>query len=627
MKKITNILFTIAFGLFLLGITSCSKDYLTVQHGTILPPDAMFQNDASATSGIIGCYAAMLPAGAVDGDWGYKPNLFLGCHPTMDTQATGYDVQWNTETWNAGIVQLASGWQQAYLAISNCNAFLAGLEASHNVSKPLKTSLDGEARAIRAFFYMWLAESFGTVPLLTTGENYSNAPAKARPTNFSDMWNPIIADLKIAADSLTWAPFGGTYGRMTKGFALSYLGDAYMWKAYRIPDSAKVCYQLAANALDTVILHGPYKLNASFSTLWDPGAVWTPECIWEEVEDAGVNWNGGNTLNNFDWPTYFSACPKDGGWGSLYLSWEWWSTYEKGDKRREASGCTGPVTGINPAWKSATNYGFNPFLQERTDNGDSSNVHYQFNNGSLAPAIWSLKYWRTCRANWQATMGPQQIYYKRLTNVLYDYAECLFRLGGNDAAAWAIIDQIRDRAWGNTEVGQAAFINSTYVPYYQQIMQYYIGKGDSIYNTHTYQDPITKVKTVIKGLAITIPTVYPLPLNTVKVTVPSAQTYYTHLKDSLNYASPVWLVALGTERRREFACEWCLRPDMQRSGFIGDHINIDYPKGVGYAQTDARQLDSWHTFRDFDYNAQLFTFPIPELELAQNPLCTQNPGY
>jgi hypothetical protein len=50
--------------------------------------------------------------------------------------------------------------------------------------------------------------------------------------------------------------------------------------------------------------------------------------------------------------------------GTLYLSWEWWSCYEPGDKRREASGCTEAFADIKPEWKSSTNYGYNPYLQE-----------------------------------------------------------------------------------------------------------------------------------------------------------------------------------------------------------------------------------------------------------------------
>ncbi len=608
MKNISKIIFPLVSVLFLLAMDSCNnKDFLTVPHYSILAADQMFKSDDDAKAGLVGCYTMMLPTD-IDGDWGIKPNLFIGGHPTMDTQATGWDKDWNSQKWTPGSPELLSGWKQAYTAISRCNDFLAGLANADKVSAPVKTSLDGQARCIRSFYYMWLAKAFGRVPMLATGETYINTPAKARAATYTEMWDFIINDLNAAVPELDWDPLAGQYGRCTKGFALSYLGEAYMWKAFRVPDQAKACYTSAAAALLQVINSGKYQLNPSFTTLFDPGAVWTKECIWEEVLDEGSQWNQWSNLSQaHNWMIHFVAPPSIGGWGTLYLSWEWWSCYEPGDKRREASGVTGAVKNINPDWKSATNYGYNPYLQQSLTVGDSLNTHYHFlMGGEAAPSVWTLKYWRTTRSNYQAPWGPQQIYYKRYSNVLLDYAECLFNLNGeNDPTAWGYINQIRDRAWGNQEVGKADALTATYLPYYQNMAQFFLGNG---------------AKDIVK------PTTYPLPFNTAVVTVPDAQTYYTSLKAAKGYASPVWLVALGMERRKEFNAEWCLAPDLIRSGFMADHINIDYPKGVGSKDPNAQQ-NTWNTFRDFDYVPARMDMPIPTDELLKNPLCDQNDAY
>ena len=607
MKNISKTLLALASVFFLLGINSCSKDFLKVDHYSILAADQMFKSDDDAKAGLVGCYTMMLPTD-IDGDWGIKPNLFIGGHPTMDTQATGWDKDWNSQKWTPGSPELLGGWKQAYSAISRCNDYLAGLGAAKNITSDLKTSLDGQARCIRAYYYMWLAKAFGRVPMLATGETYINTPEKARAATFTEMWDFIIADLKVAADELQWDPLSGQYGRCTKGFALSYLGEAYMWKAYRVPDQAQANYQLASDALLQVINSGKYALNASFTTLFDPGAVWTKECIWEEVLDEGSQWNQWSNLSQaHNWMVHFVAPPSVGGWGTLYLSWEWWSCYEPGDKRREASAVTGAVKNINPLWKSATNYGYNPYLQQSLTVGDSLNTHYHFlMGGEAAPSVWTLKYWRTTRSNYQAPWGPQQIYYKRFANVLLDRAECLFHLNGeNDATAWGYVKQIRDRAWGNQEVGKDAALTATYLPYYQNMAQFFIGNG---------------------ATDIVKPTTYPLPFNTATVSVPDAQAYYTSLKATKGFASPVWLVALGQERRKEFNAEWCLAQDLIRSGFMADHININYPKGVSSADPVAQQ-NTWNTFRDFDYVPARMDMPIPTDELLKNKLCDQNDAY
>lgn len=601
MKKTSKIVYAVACLFLIIGISSCNnEEFLTVDHYSILAADQMFKSDEDAKAGLVGCYDMMLPVSETNGDWGFKPNLFIGGHPTMDTQATGWDKDWNTQNWSAGSNELLSGWKHSYKAICRCNDFLAGLEAAGNITPALKTSLEGQARSIRSFFYMWLAKAFGRVPMLETGENYVNTPNKARAETYEQMWDFIIDDLKIAVEKLEWDPLDGQYGRCTKGFALSYLGEAYMWKAYRMPEKANENYTLAAAAFKQVIESGKYELNPSYTTLFDPGAVWTKECIWEEVLDEGSQWNSWNNLTDAHaWVTYFTACPEAGGWGSLYLSWEWWDSYEQGDKRREASGVTGPVEGIKPEWKSATNYGYNPYLQESIA-GLTSHYHF-YKDGEAAPSIWSLKYWRTCRANWQAMWGPQQIYYKRYSNVLLDYAECLFRLNGDgDATAWGYINEIRERAFGNKEVGLKDALTATYLPYYNQIASFY-GAPE---------------------LAE-----YPLPFNEATVAVPDAKTYYTQVKADKGFASPVWLVALGMERRKEFNAEWTLAPDLIRSGFIEDHVNNNYPKAQGYPNTNPLVQDAWQTYRTFDFNIQKMDMPIPTEELLKNKLCDQNEAY
>lgn len=614
MKKISKILIVFVGGLFLFGMNSCKEDFLEVDHYDILDADQMFKSDEDALAGLTGCYDYMLPSGDVDGDgnadadgdWGIKPNLFIGCHPTMDTQATGWDKDWNVQNWDPSSNELKLGWFHCYAAINRCNDFLTGLAESENITEALKISMEGEARSIRAFFYMWLAKAFGRVPMLATGENYVNTPAKARAETYTEMWDFIIDDLEAAAPLLDWEPYNDEYGRITKGFALSYLGEAYMWKAYRVPEEANANYQLAADAFEKVIQSGRYELNRSFSTLWDPGAVWTKECIFEEVLDEGSQWNGwANLTDAHTWHTYYTACPETGGWGTLYLSWEWWSCYEPGDKRREASGITGAVQGMDeehPEWVSETNYGYNPWLQQTLASGAELSTHYHYMmSGEPAPAIWSAKTWRTCRANWAGLWGPQQIYYKRYANVLLDYAECLFNLNGaSDATAWGYINQIRERAWGNLEVGHEDQLRSTYLPYYNQLADFY---GEQELEQ------------------------YPIPFNTTEVEVPDAETYYTQLKAEKGFESPVWLVALGEERRKEFNTEWCLAPDLIRSGYIEDHINTNYPKNaVSISDMEGLKDIPW-TYRTFDFNIKKMDMPIPTDELMKNPLCDQNEAY
>jgi len=625
MKKIFNFSAIVLCCSALVSLTSCDNDaFLTTTQYDIVSSEAMYESDANAIMGMNGVYDMMIPDGddgLNTGDWGFKPNLFTGCHPTIDTQATGWDKDWNVQNWNASSSELLQGWKHAYIGISRANDFLTGLQTSKNLSESVKKTLEGEARASRAFFFHWLATTFGRVPMLETGETYTNTPEKARAETYVEMWDFIIEDLSAAADLLDWKPLNGQYGRCTKGMALSYLGDAYMWKAYRLTDGAngqtqdaamaKECYQKAQSAFNQVLTSGVYELNKSFTTLWDMAGVWDKEAIWEEVLDEGENWGNWSNYTSRMFTKYYTACPENGGWGSLFLSWEWWSIYEKGDKRREASGVTGAVPQIDPTdakysaeyagWYEPNVYGYHPYIQQTIGQAEATKTkQFHFFNGEYAPSIWSIKFWRNARAGWDGdTWCPTQIHWKRLPNVMLDYAECCFILG-EPAKGWEQINKLRNRAFGNLEVGHADELTAKYLPPIQSMMQFYINKGQ----------------------AGVIPATYPLPFSEAAVTVPDAETFYTLYKAVKGYSSEVWKVAVNLERRKEFNCEWCLRPDMQRSGFMADHVATAYPKQNVEDLTNI----PW-TNRNYDYNEQKMDMPIPSDELVKNPLCDQNPGY
>lgn len=635
----------------LMALTSCNNDeFLEVPQYTIVSGDAMFENDANAKMGMTAIYDMMVPNNGEDGgqntngDWGFKPNLFTGCHPTMDTQATGWDKDWNVQGWTAETTELNAGWKHAYHALSRCNTFLEGLQSASAVSEPVKKTLEGEARACRAFFYTWLAQTFGRVPMLATGETYTTNPQKARAKDYAEMWDFIIDDLTHAAELLDWKPLDSQYGRATKGMALAYLGDAYMWKAYRCPEVKTECLNKAITAYRQILNEGPYHLNPCFAANWDPAGTWNPEAIWVEVLDEGSNQNGGQLRTAFMMLKWYTACVENGGWGSLFLSWEWYSCFEKGDKRRDGSCVTGAVKcwdiieGVGddgkPTYtrgseiedpykvvdKTAPNYGYHPYLQEKVGvTGQTSYQYHCLGNGEPAPAIWSSKFWRTASAarrwgGWgYGQWCPAQIYWKRLPNVMLDLAECLFEINGeNDAEAWGLIKQLRDRAFGKLE---PTFDFSNYLNHYNEIARF-------------YADPANEASDGAPDAGIKQFTSYPLPLvdDASSVVVPDAKQYYTELKAKKGFDSPVWKVAVNEERRKEFNCEWCLRPDMQKSGYMADHIEHNYPLN-DHSKAYPDLINYPWTPRTFVYNEKKMDMPIPSDELLRNKLCDQNEAY
>ncbi len=646
-----------------LGLTSCDNDeFLDVTHYSMLAGDAMFENDAHAIKGMTGCYDQLLPR---TNDDPYKYWIFNGSHPTMDSQASGWDKDFMTQDWASDNEQLGKFWIQSYACASRCNDFLAGLEATDNISDDVKRHLKGEALALRGFEFFGLANTFGRVPLLITGETYMTDPNKAKAETFEEMWDFVIKDFEEAAQLLDWKPFQGQYGRCTKGMALAFLGDAYMWKAYTVPEKAQECYQKAYEAFDQIIKSGEYELNPSFTTLYDADEAWPKECIWQILLDCGDeygSWDNSKHAGAHGWTGFYFGPTSNGAWGTYQMSWELYDTFENYldgefagsfDKRRDGSMVTATVPyemwKDHPTWqqrvvpsqawidankshlrgyvKQGDDYVFdqteydNYKITGEGDNGIYDPLHpigfnpfnqefvgwcgYHWASGDPAPTVWSSKHWRNGRGcDWSTGMLwlPDHIYFKRYANVLLDQAECCFNLG-KDAEGWALIKQIRDRAFGNLEVGKDL---SKYVTYHQKMADFYGDQGH--------------------GDAVDLNGNYPFPFNTQVVAVPDAQTYYTKIKAERGYTSPVWKVAVNEERRKEFSAEPYLRSDMHKSGFLEDHVNHVYPKNT-LATTGPTVITEWRTARDFDFSMDKMFMPIPEKEILMNTDCDQNTGY
>jgi len=650
----------IAGSMVLAGFTSCDNDeFLEVTHGNIIPSDAIFASDDAALATLTGCYDLMLPSQNTDfagnevhNSDPYKPYVFTTSHPTMDSQASGWDAAFCRQGWNAQTTELLSGWRHAYAAISRCNEYLAGLATAEGLSDAVKKTCEGECLALRSYQYFWLATTFGRVPLLEAGETYVNTPTKARPGTYEEMWDFIIDDFKKATELLTWEPYNGQYGRCTKGMAEAYLADSYMWKAYRCPDKADEDYKLAKTALEDILNNGPYELNASFTTLFDADEAWGKEAIWQAILNEGDQWggwDGAKWSGAHGWTGFYYGAPANGAWGTYACSYELYDAYEDGDKRRDGSLVTAtlpkvlleewgklrwqqtfkPVAWLNNEankghigtgtidradegnnkilYDENCPIGFNPFAQEFVG---YNTPHRE--KGDIQPTVYSTKHWRNGRGtHWQGDQWlPDHIYMKRLANVMLDYAECCFRTG-DAAKGWEQINKLRERAWGKLEDGKEAQLAAKFSSYFVKLKDFYKA-ADNGFGQYTLPDNT-------EGW-------YPIPFGSNGNTPEDAETYYTKLKQEKGFTSEVWKVAVNEERRKEFNAEWSLKTDLQKSGYLVDHIEHNYPKGYGH-ETGIEQIYEWRTYRGFDFDERKMDMPIPQDEIIKNPACDQNEAY
>lgn len=92
-------------------------------------------------------------------------------------------------------------WASGYESIIKCNAAIEGLNNSATLTDNVKRQLLGEAKFVRAFFYFYLTNLYGDVPLILTTDYVINSTISR--SSKAEVYAQIINDLKEAKQLLS----------------------------------------------------------------------------------------------------------------------------------------------------------------------------------------------------------------------------------------------------------------------------------------------------------------------------------------------------------------------------------------------------------------------------------------
>jgi hypothetical protein len=212
-------------------------------------------------------------------------------------------------------------WAPLYNNVYKCNAAIEGLQKSTSLTPAVKQQLLGEAKFIRAFFYFYLVNLFGDVPLALSTDAVANTLLSRSPK--ADVYKQIIADLKEAKDLMNSnypdATLLGTTServRPTKWAAEALLARAYLFTG----DYAKAEDE-ATVVISNTTLYGPLPaLNNVFLKN-------SKEAIWQLQPTA-------NNLNTVEGRMY--VIPPTGpssSFNPVFLSKFLLNSFEPGDQR------------------------------------------------------------------------------------------------------------------------------------------------------------------------------------------------------------------------------------------------------------------------------------------------------
>ena len=151
----------------------------------------------------------------------FRSDLWLTANNKTNTQQLFYYEGLTTNT-NA----TNKLFNQAYTSINTCNAVI---NRAHDVESGDMDDLRvlvGEAKCLRAYYYLVLVTQYGEITLTTTESSYNQIMRPTRST-YQEIYDLIISDLKEAAELLKTTPLDNNYARVSKKTALGLLARAY----------------------------------------------------------------------------------------------------------------------------------------------------------------------------------------------------------------------------------------------------------------------------------------------------------------------------------------------------------------------------------------------------------------
>ncbi|MEI6950750.1 RagB/SusD family nutrient uptake outer membrane protein [Paraflavisolibacter sp. H34] len=265
----------------LVGLSSCTKDFLQEENKTGITADVLYNTPEGMENLINSCYAPTRL-------WYGKMIGYLLTEAGTDEMLRagwggGYSPYHEyTSSLQGSDPGLIHVWGGFYKGINACNAAIGRLGGSA-LAANVKTLREGEARFLRAFYYYHLVETFGAVPIRTKETESPEMTAERAPAE--EVYKLIFSDLEIALKNLAGVvtPQGG---RVTQPAVEAFLARLYL---------TRKMYPQALDMAKRVINNYDFKLQPDYKALWNmanSNGNTNKESVWF------VNYTANNELND-----------------------------------------------------------------------------------------------------------------------------------------------------------------------------------------------------------------------------------------------------------------------------------------------------------------------------------------
>ena len=301
---------------------ACSEDFLEKEPLGSITEDAFFKTETHAVEATNAVYRMLRR-------WEVHVFSYVGMTDIVsddaDKGSTVTDASFLLEidnfSYNSTNIAPQTVWGGYFQGIHRANVAITRIPAIE-MDETLKNRLIGEAKFLRAYFYLNLVRWFGDVPLNTEPLTPDKFVQPRAPKE--QVYAQIIKDLEEAAAVLPTTYPNADKGRATKGAANGLLARVYM----TLGDFAK----MEQKALE-VINSGVYSLYPDYARLFQYDGELSSEAVFEVINTPDDQGLGGSQYNEVQG---VRGVPNLG-WGFNRPSDDLIRAYEPGDPRREAT--------------------------------------------------------------------------------------------------------------------------------------------------------------------------------------------------------------------------------------------------------------------------------------------------
>jgi len=287
-----------------------------------------------------------------------------------------------------------------------------------------KNQVIAEARFLRAYYQFELVKWFGGIPMKGDARFKIGDEKTIKRATIQEVYASIESDLIFASANLAAVP--SQKGRATKGAALALLGKAYLYQNK---------FTQAATTLESVITSNTYSLVTDYNSIFEEAGENNAESVFEvqytDIEGAGfgcLQCSEGNVAVGFNGIRNYSGSVFSSGFSFNVPTKEAADAFEIGDRRKDVA-----ILDIE-AWAASTNATFG-----------KGNEHTGYFNRKYLPRK------RSANAAGDLNLtNPNNYRAIRYADVLLMAAEAYSRGGIDDAKARLYLNQVRRRAFGDT---------------------------------------------------------------------------------------------------------------------------------------------------------------------------------